>query len=88
MENYYIKQAGRVTGPFTRDDIARRIDLNVVRSLDRISKDGVTWTFVKDSDFWRTDGDASGQIDMPFISSLASPDSPNPVPLPTRFRSM
>lgn len=86
MGRYYIKQAGRVTGPFEREEIVRRIELNVVRSLDRISEDGATWTYVKDSDFWRTEVERGGQVDMPFLSAMDSLDAPHPVPLPTRLR--
>ena len=86
MASYYVKQNGRVSGPLDGEELARRIELNVVRSLDRISEDGSTWEFVKDSKFWHHDTEIGGQIDMPFLSSFDSFSSPHPVPLPTRMK--
>ena len=86
MAAYYIKQNGRVSGPLGDEELARRIELNVVRSLDRISEDGVKWEFVKDSKFWHHEAERGGQVDMPFLQSFDSPSSPHPVPLPTRMK--
>lgn len=87
MASYYIRQNGRVTGPLGEEELARRIELNVVRSLDRISEDGEVWEFVKDSKFWHHEVECGGQVDMPFLQTAgAGVNLPMPTPLPTRMK--
>ena len=54
--NWWIKQSGRIEGPVTEEELLKRIRLNVVRSLDRVSEDGRTWRFLRDVDLWRSPG--------------------------------
>lgn len=53
---WWIKQSGRIEGPISEDELLKRIRLNVVRSLDRVSDDGRTWRFLRDVNLWRSTG--------------------------------
>ena len=67
---WYINKNGNVEGPFSSEQIGKRVKLNMLRSLDRISEDKVTWQYVRDTRFW-----GSGQTK----TESASPESPVPV---------
>lgn len=49
---WVINKSGNVIGPFSSEQLERQIKLNMIHSLDRISKDKKEWFYVKDSAFW------------------------------------
>ena len=49
---WWINRNGNVEGPLQEGQIEKRIKLNMLRSLDRISDDKTTWCYVKDTAFW------------------------------------
>lgn len=50
---WWIQKSGRTEGPYSEDDIYKRIALNMVGSLDRVSIDQQRWQYLKDTKFWR-----------------------------------
>lgn len=67
---WYVNKSGNVEGPFSSEQIEKRVKLNMLRSLDRISEDKATWLYVRDTGFW-----GSGQTKK----ESASPEMPVPV---------
>lgn len=49
---WWINKNGTVEGPFTSDQIEKRVKLNMLRSLDRVSNDKVKWLYLRDTKFW------------------------------------
>ncbi len=49
---WWISRNGVLSGPFSQDQIEKRIKLGLIVSLDRLSEDKRNWTYVRDSDFW------------------------------------
>lgn len=50
---WWVKKNGHADGPFSEEDIRKRITLNLIGSLDRVSIDGVKWNYLKDTELWR-----------------------------------
>lgn len=50
---WWLSQQGRISGPFSEAELRRRIELNLVRSLDRVSQDQSTWQFARQTALWQ-----------------------------------
>lgn len=72
---WWININGNVDGPFSSEQIEKRVKLNMLRSLDCVSKDKLTWSYVKDTDFWNTE---------PIIKPSPPPPPPPPAQQPRR----
>lgn len=99
---WWIDGGVSAEGPFSDDQIAKRISLNMINSLDRISEDCKNWQYVRDTEFWRPkqkdavpsdDSEAlqhrtkrSVTVLAPQQPSAVSRSSMGEVPLPERFR--
>lgn len=53
---WWINQNGNIEGPLSTEQIERRVKINMLRSLDKISNDKIKWIYVKDSRFWNSSG--------------------------------
>ncbi len=51
--SWWINRNGPVDGPFSDDEMRKRIMLNLLGSLDRVSIDGRKWMYLKDTELWR-----------------------------------
>lgn len=49
---WWINKGGTIEGPLASEQLEKRVKLNMLRSLDRISEDKVKWFYVKDTAFW------------------------------------
>ncbi len=49
---WWIRKNGAVEGPLSSEQVEKRIKLNMLGSLDRISNDGRNWQYVRDTSFW------------------------------------
>lgn len=49
---WWTNSNGITDGPFSSEQIEKRIKLNMLRSTDRISEDKAKWHYVKDTAFW------------------------------------
>ncbi len=49
---WWITKNGALSGPFSKEQIEKRIGLGMIGSLDRVSEDRRTWTYIRDSEFW------------------------------------
>ena len=49
---WWINKNGNVEGPFSSEQLEKRVKLNMLRSLDRVSEDKAKWFYVKDTVFW------------------------------------
>ena len=49
---WWINRNGVVEGPLSAGQIEKRVKLNMLRSLDRVSEDKTNWFYVKDTAFW------------------------------------
>lgn len=49
---WWINKSGAIEGPLSSEQLEKRVKLNMLRSLDRISEDKVKWFYVKDTVFW------------------------------------
>lgn len=49
---WWITKNGTVSGPFSREQIEKRIGLGMIGSLDRVSEDRKSWMYIRDSEFW------------------------------------
>ena len=49
---WWINKSGVVEGPFSAEQMQKRVKLNMLRSLDRVSEDKAKWFYVKDTIFW------------------------------------
>ena len=76
---WWIRIRDRQDGPFPREEIEKRLRLNLLKSLDQISSDGVTWQSVKDSTFWAR---PESETPAPSAADLPRADEPTPTPSP------
>ena len=86
---WWIKRAGRMEGPLSEEEIRKRIRLNLLGSLDRVSEDGNTWKYLKDSELWRPA--VPKQVSPPVspIESIGAPSVIHPsvrAPIPERLQ--
>lgn len=49
---WWINKSGVVEGPFSAEQMQKRVKLNMLRSLDRVSEDKAKWFYVRDTIFW------------------------------------
>lgn len=49
---WWINKNGNIEGPFSSEQLEKRVKLNMLRSLDRVSEDKAKWFYVKDTVFW------------------------------------
>ena len=58
---WWIRKNGRTEGPYSEEDIRKRITLNMVGSLDRVSIDRQRWQYLKDTELWRPQNKKSAE---------------------------
>ncbi len=58
---WWISRNGRTEGPYSEEDIRKRITLNMVGSLDRVSIDRQRWQYLKDTELWRPQNKKSAE---------------------------
>ena len=91
---WWIKKNGRPEGPFSESDIRKRIALNMLGSLDRVSSDGSRWAYLKDTALWRpptpqtppSPFSVAAESDLPAVMPKISDRQPPSVPIPERLR--
>ena len=49
---WWINKNGNIEGPFSSEQLEKRVKLNMLRSLDRVSEDKAKWFYVKDTVLW------------------------------------
>ena len=49
---WWINKNGHVEGPLPADQVRRRINLNLIGSLDRVSNDRRNWVYLRDTELW------------------------------------
>lgn len=49
---WWINKNGNIEGPFSSEQAEKRVKLNMLRSLDRVSEDKKKWLYVKDTILW------------------------------------
>ena len=49
---WWIRRNGHEEGPFSDDDMRKRITLNMIGSLDRVSTNRQRWQYLKDTELW------------------------------------
>jgi hypothetical protein len=49
---WWINKNGAIEGPLSSEQMKKRVKLNMLRSLDRVSEDKAKWFYVKDTIFW------------------------------------
>ena len=49
---WWINKNGAIEGPLSSEQMEKRVKLNMLRSLDRVSEDKAKWFYVKDTIFW------------------------------------
>ena len=49
---WWINKNGNIEGPFSSEQLEKRVKLNMFRSLDRVSEDKAKRFYVKDTVFW------------------------------------
>lgn len=75
---WWIGRNGTVEGPFSSEQVERRVKLNMLRSLDRVSEDRSRWLYVKDTMFWnptRTIKEPPDLSPRPHGATSRSPDA-------------
>lgn len=77
---WWIKRTGRMEGPLSEDEIRKRIRLNLLGSLDRVSEDGNTWKYLKDSELWRPSVPKPVSSPLSPIASIGTPSAIPPSP--------
>lgn len=50
---WWLARNGRIEGPYTDVQMKQKIMLNLVKSLDKVSSDRVSWEFLKNTPLWR-----------------------------------
>ena len=73
---WWVRLNGHTEGPFSEVDIRKRISLNMIGSLDRVSADGRSWKYLKDTELWRPSTSSSAPSPMPVVLPDASSPSP------------
>ena len=77
---WWIKRTGRMEGPLSEEEIRKRIRLNLLGSLDRVSGDGNTWKYLKDSELWRPAVPRTVSSPFSSIESIEAPSGIHPSP--------
>lgn len=72
---WWIRRNGRTEGPYSEEDIRKRITLNMVGSLDRVSIDRQRWQYLKDTELWRPQNKKSA-VTSPIRLEHSTPVSP------------
>lgn len=49
---WWINKNGNIEGPFSSEQISKRVKLNMLRSIDKVSEDRAKWFYVRDTAFW------------------------------------
>ncbi|MBR4653309.1 MAG: trypsin-like peptidase domain-containing protein [Kiritimatiellae bacterium] len=68
---WWIRRNGHVEGPFSDDDMRKRITLNMIGSLDRVSTNKQRWQYLKDTELWRPQKNGAGSISLAESPSTA-----------------
>lgn len=78
MAKYLLRIAGSVTGPFTRDEVARMLDRELLSAVHEVSADGKTWLPIQGGidRLPQPNSDAAPQSDQPDLSGLIAPSMP------------
>ena len=82
--SWWISRHGHAEGPFDDGDMRKRIALNLIGSLDRVSSDGKKWKYLKDTELWRSPQKRpmpqmpQQQVPSPF--AVQTPESQSPQP--------
>lgn len=79
---WWVRKNGHVEGPFSEDGIRKRITLNMVGSLDRVSADRQHWQYLRDTELWRPRQTKSAETPQDRIEQ-AMATSPCSTPHPT-----
>ena len=80
----WIEKSSVRQGPLSEDQVAQRVRLGLLGSLDRISVDGESWTYLRDTAFWnptRTLSEVSAP-QQPQVAAAPVRSAPTPVPQP------
>lgn len=97
---WWILKNSSLEGPLTAEQVQKRVALNMLGSLDRISEDKKNWRYVRDSIFWNPRRTVrSKPLEIPQVAQNASqtaapscpqPQSVSPVPaaptIPNRLK--
>ena len=74
---WWISKNGHSDGPFTADQMKKRIALGLVRSLDRVSTDGSRWQYLRETELWhptatlrRTEAPSSTTVVESFVEAV------------------
>lgn len=59
---WWVAKNGRTEGPYTEGQMRQKLMLNLVKSLDRVSSDRVTWEYVKNTPLWKRERRASEAV--------------------------
>ena len=49
---WWINKNGHIEGPLPSEQVRRRINLNLIGSLDRVSNDRRNWVYLRDTELW------------------------------------
>ena len=49
---WWISKNGHIEGPLPPEQVRRRINLNLIGSLDRVSQDRRNWVYLRDTELW------------------------------------
>lgn len=76
--NYFIRKSGVVSGPFPEEDVRRRLQLNLLTSMDEASIDGRTWKRIRQTPLWSppTSAAPTGISGRAFASGKSAPTTP------------
>ena len=84
MAQWWIQKNGHVEGPYSDDDMRKRISFNLVSSLDRVSEDSATWKFVRDTPLWKTEPQAKPRRLTSTFTHQGGSGRPEPPPPASR----
>lgn len=62
---YWTRKNGRVEGPFPSEQVRRRINLNLLASLDEVSTDCRHWARLRDTELWNPVRTVPEEVELP-----------------------
>lgn len=75
MSGWMVLKNGRKDGPFDDEELVRRVALGMIGPLDRVSKDGGDWRYLRGTEFWRKLPPARAVVGFPASAAPTADDA-------------
>ena len=77
---WWISKNGHIEGPLPDEQVRRRINLNLIGSLDRVSQDRKNWVYLRDTKLWNPVRTLPEELEIPEEPHLRLPRSRGRIP--------